>query len=135
MENVPMMFLRLVVGVVNIFGPVLVWLILVNLRDRRASRLRLTVSEELASADLRGRIAVQVRCAVVLQSDTVIVDVLACTHHEVWGIFTRVASRLPPRVRFLIHGAVGRQFTWRLSLEIMTGCLPARRPRVSVVAG
>jgi hypothetical protein len=45
-----------------------------------------------------------------------------------------VASRLPPGVRFLIHGAVGRQFSGRLSLETMTGCWPSRHPRASVVA-
>jgi hypothetical protein len=135
MEKIPMMLLRLVVGVAIIFGPVLMWLILLNLGDRRASRLRLIVSEPLASADLRGRLAIQVRCAVLPRSSTVIVVVLACTFHEVWDIFTRVASRLPPRVRFLIHGAVGRQFTERLSLEAKTGRLPSRRPRASLVAG
>jgi hypothetical protein len=130
MEKIPMTFLRLVAGVAIIFGPVLVWLILLNLRDRRASQLRLTVSEQLASADLRGRVAVQVQCAVWPRSSMVIVDVLACTYHEVWDAFARVTSCLPPRVRFLIHGAVGRQFTGRLSLETMAGDLPWRRPRV-----
>jgi hypothetical protein len=130
-----MMFLRSVVSVSIIFGPVFVWLILLNLRDRRIAQLRLAVSEPLASAELRGRIAVQVRGAVLSRSSTVIVDALACTHHELWEIFTRVASRLPPCVRLLVHGAVGHQFARRFTLETVTRRLPARRPRASLVAG
>jgi hypothetical protein len=130
-----MMSLRSVVSATVIFGPVLVWLILLNLRDRRTARLRLAVSEPLASAELRGRIAVQVRCAVFARSSTVIVDALACTHHEVWEIFTRAASRLPPCVRLLVHGAVGHQFARQFTLETVTRRLPARRPRASLVTG
>jgi hypothetical protein len=130
-----MVVLRFVVSVAVIFGPVLVWLILLNLRDRRISQLRLTVSEPLAAADLRGRIAVQVRSAVFSRSNTVIVDALAGTHDEVWDIFIRVASRLPPCVRFLVHGAVGHQFAGQLTLETATRRLPARRARASLVTG
>jgi len=130
-----MMSLRSVVSATIIFGPVLVWLILLNLRDRRTARLRLGVYEPLASAELRGRIAVKVRCGVFSRSSTVIVDTLACTHHEVWEIFTRVALRLPPYVRLLVHGAVGHQFARRFTLETVTGRLPAHRPRASLVTG
>jgi hypothetical protein len=130
-----MVFLRLVVSIASVFGPVIVWLILLNLRDRRISQLRLTVSEPLASADLRGRIASQVRCAMFSRRCTVVVDTLDCTHHEVWDIFTRVASRLPPCVRFLVHGAVGQQLAGQLTLETVTKGLPARHPRSPLGAG
>jgi hypothetical protein len=135
MRRTPMLFLRLVVGMASIFGPVIVWLILLNRRDRRLSQLRLTVSEPLAAAELRGLIALQVRCAVFSGHSTVIVNTLACTPHEVWDIFTRVASRLPPCVRFLVHGAGGHQFAGPLTLETVTRGLSARRPQAPLVAG
>jgi hypothetical protein len=128
-----MLFLRVVVSVVVIFGPMVVWLILLNLRDRRISQLRLTVSEPLAAAELRGRIAVQVRSTLFSHNSTVIIDALASSHHEVWDIFTRVASRLPPCVRFLVHGAVGHQFAGQLTLETVTRRLPTDRGRASLV--
>src|SRR3546814_3891903 len=66
----------------------------------------------------------------VCSSDlTVIVDALACTHYEVWDIFTRVASRLPPYVRFLVHGAIGHQFAGQFTLETVTRRLPRSAER------
>jgi hypothetical protein len=130
-----MEFLRFVVSVVVIFGPMLVWLILLNLRDRRISRLRLAVAEPLAAADLRGRVAVRVRCAMFSRRNMVIVDALACTHHEVWDIFTRVTSRLPPYVRLLVHAALGQQFAGQLTLETVTRRLPADHARAFLVTG
>jgi hypothetical protein len=129
-----MVFLRLVVGGAIIFGPLLAWLILLNRRDRCVSRLCLTVSEALALAELRGRIALQVQCAVLSGGRTVNIDILACTYHEVWDIFTHVASRLPPRVYLLVNGDVGRQATGRFTLETMTGRLVPHHPRASLVA-
>jgi hypothetical protein len=128
-------FLRLIASVAIIFGPVMVWLILLNLCDRRASRLRLSVSELLALTELRGRIAVQVRCAAFSASSAVNVDVLACTPHEVWDIFTRVASHLPPCVRLMVHGTIDQRFTGQLTLETVTRRPPCRLPRTSPATG
>jgi hypothetical protein len=133
-ERRPLVFLRLVVGLVVILGPVLGWLILLNRRDRCISRLCLAVSEPLALAELRGRIAVQVQCAVLSGGRTVNIDILACTYHEVWDIFTRVASRLPPHVCLLVSGDVGQQAAGRFTLETMTKRLVSHHPGASLVA-
>ena len=133
--RIPVVFLRLVASVAIIFGPVMVWPILLNLCDRRTSRLRLSVSELLALTELRGRIAIRVRCAAFSPGSAVSVDVLACTPHEVWDIFTRVASHLPPCVRLAVHGTIGQRFTGQLALETVTRRLPSRRPRASLVTG
>jgi hypothetical protein len=130
----PMVFLRFVVGVAVIFGPVLALLILLNRRDRCISRLCLAVSEPLALAELRGRIAVQVQCAVLSGGSTVNIDILACTYREMWDIFTRVASRLPPRACLLVNGVVGQQAARQLTLETMTRRLVSHHSWASLVA-
>jgi hypothetical protein len=90
---------RAVFGVAIVFGAFVILLTLLNRRDRRASRLRHTVLDQLALPQLRGRIGVHIQCAVLSWRRAVIVDLLAGTPYEVWNIFIRLASRLPPRRR------------------------------------
>ena len=96
---------RGVFGVVLIFGALVILLTLLNRRDRRASRLRHIVLEQLALPELRGRIGVHMQCAVFSRRRAVSVELLAGTPHEVWNVFTRLAARLPPRVRLVVHSA------------------------------
>jgi hypothetical protein len=129
----PMEVARGVLGVAITFGAVVILLTLLNWRDRRASRLRHTVLDQLALPELRGRVGVHIQCAVFSWRRAVIVDLLAGTPHEVWTIFTRMASRLPPRVRLVVHGAPDAGFTRLFMLETTTGRLPSHMPRTSLV--
>ena len=125
---------RGVLGVVITFAAVVLLLTLLNWRDRRAMRLRYAVLDQLALPELRGRVGVHIQCAVLSWRRAVIVDLLGGTPHEVWNIFTRLASRLPPRVRLVVHGAPDRGFTRPFTLETTTGRPPSHVPCTSLVA-
>jgi hypothetical protein len=112
-----------VFGVVVMFAAVVLLLTLLNWRDRRAMRLRYAVLDQLALPELRGRVGMHIRCALVSQRSTVIVDLLAGTPHEVWNVCTRVASRLPPHVRLVVHSALDRESIRPFTLETTTGQL------------
>jgi hypothetical protein len=124
---------RGVFGVAIILGPVIILLTLLNWRDRRASGLRHTVLDQLALPALRGRVGVHIQCAVLSRRRAVIVDLLAGTPHEVWNVFTRMATRLPPRVRLVVHSAPDSGLTRPFALETTTGRLPSEAPRTSLV--
>jgi hypothetical protein len=124
---------RGVFGVAIILGPVVILLTLLNRRDRRASGLRHTVLDQLALPALRGRVGVHIQCAVLSRRRAVIVDLLAGTPHEVWNVFTRMATRLPPRVRLVVHSAPDSGLTRPFALETTTGRRPSEAPRTSLV--
>lgn len=118
-----------------IVGALVILLVLLNRRDRHASRLRHTVLDQLALPELRGRVGVHIQCAVFSRRRAVIVDLLGGTPHEVWNIFTRLAARLPPRIRLVVHDTPESGFTRPFALETTTGCLLADAPRTSLVNG
>ena len=124
---------RGVFGVVIIFGGVVILLTLLNRRDRRASWLRYTVLDELALPELRGHVGVQIYCAVLSRRRAVIVDLLIGTPSEVWNVFTHLASRLPPRVRLVVHNTPDSKFTRSFALETTTGRPLSHVPRTSLV--
>jgi hypothetical protein len=76
---------------------------------------------------------VHIQCAVFSRRRAVIVDLLAGTPHEVWNVFTRLASRLPPRVRLVVHSAPDSGFTRPFGLQATTGRLPSHAPPMSLV--
>jgi hypothetical protein len=115
------------------FGAVVILLALLNRRDRRVSRLRHIVHGQLALPELRGHVGVHIQCAVFSRRRAVIVDLLAGTPYEVWNVFTRLASRLPPRVRLVVHGTPDSGFMRPFALETTTGRLPSHVPRTSLV--
>jgi hypothetical protein len=124
---------RGVFGVAITFGAVVILLMMLNWRDRRPARLRYTVLDHLALPELRGRVGVHIRCALFSRRCAVVVDLLAGTPHEVWNVFTRMASRLPPRVRLVVQSAPDSRFTRPFGLETTTGRLPSHAPRASLV--
>ena len=124
---------RGVFGVALTFGEVVILLTLLNRHDRRASRLRHTVLDQLALPELRGRVGVHIQCAVFSRRRAVTVDLLAGTPHEVWNVCTHMASRLPLRIRLVVHGALDRGYTRPFALETTTGRLPPHVPRTSLV--
>jgi hypothetical protein len=124
---------RGVFGVAIIFGTVVILLTLLNRCDRRASRLRYTVLDQLALPDLRGRVGVQIHCAVLSRQRAVIADLLTGTPYEVWNVFTRLASRLPPHVRLVVYSTPDAGFTRPFALETTTGRPSSHALRTSFV--
>jgi hypothetical protein len=104
------------------FGPVVVLLSLLNLRDARAARLREAVLAELPLIELRGLIAIHIRCAVWSRRSLVRVDMVACTREQIWDAITRLPEILPPYVRLAVSGMVDRQFTSTFTLETTGRC-------------
>jgi hypothetical protein len=113
---------RVVIGCAMTFGPVVMLLSLLNLRDRRAARLREVVLGELPLIELRGLITIQIRCAVLSRRSLVKIDMLACTREQVWDVITRLPYLLPPHVRLAVSGAVDKQFTSTFTLETKGRC-------------
>ena len=124
---------REVFGVATIIGAVAILLTLLNWRDRGASRLHRCVLDQLAQPDLRGRFGVSIQYAVFSRRHVVSVDLLASTPSEVWDIFTRLASRLPPRVRLVVHSTLDSGCTRPLALETTTGSASSHVPRRSLL--
>jgi hypothetical protein len=113
---------RVVVGCAMTFGPVVVLLSLLNLRDARAAKLREAVLAELPLVELRGLIAIQIRCAVLSRRSLVRIDMVACTREQIWDAITRLPYILPPYVRLAVSGTVDRQFTSTFTLETKGRC-------------
>lgn len=99
---------RAVVVLALTLGMPLVLLTLLNVRDRRQARLLSTVLDQTGSRDLRGSIAVQVRCGVLSRRSVVRVHIVACAPNAVWDIITRLSERLPPQVRLQVTAPVDR---------------------------
>lgn len=112
---------RLLMALATTIGPVAVLLMLRNGRDRRELELLGDVMSALNSKDLRERIAVGVRCALLLRRGVVTVDMRACTGEEIWDAVWRVSSRLPPSVRLEVDGTVDPQLAATLTVQ------PARK--------
>jgi hypothetical protein len=112
--------LRWVFGIALIFGLPVVWLILLNLCDRRITRLSNLVHRALALPSLRGRFTVRIRYPLSSWRSLVVVEVLAGTPHEIWDIFTCLAHVLPPRVTLRVHNVGDRQLIRPLALQTVT---------------
>lgn len=104
-------------------GPLLSLAWLLELRDRRQSRLRDAVLRHVTSEEVRRRIRVDVRCALFSRKGLVTLDMSGCSRKEIWEAVTRLSHRLPPRVRVAVFGALDGQFPAAFRLEP-----PGRRP-------
>lgn len=122
----------LLVGIALSYGPVVGLMTLLNLRDRRQSRLHGSVLTQFGSLALRGRVAIQTRCAVLSPRSLVTVDMRACSRDEIWEAVGRLSQSLPPRVRLVVDGTLDPQLPATFTVEA-TRPLPLRHPsRLSV---
>lgn len=119
----------LVVGIALTAGPVVVWAILLNLRDRRQARLLGAVLAQVASPELRGRVAIRVRSGVLSPSSVITLDMSACSHEEIWDTIVRLSQSFPPPVRLVVDGMTNRQLS--VTLTVTPGKLLSRPPRPS----
>jgi len=113
--------LVLVIGMT--YGPVLALLGLLNLRDRRQSRLLGGVMQRLPRREFGGRLAIDVRCPLLSRRSVVTLDMRACSRDEIWQAVTRLSRSFPPGVRLLVDGTVDPQCPEPIRLAI-----PGRRP-------
>lgn len=114
-------------------GVPLVWLMLLNLRDRRQATLLNAVVDEVSSRELRGRVGVQIRSRVLSRRSVVTVNVFACSRNEIWELMTRLAQRLSPEVQLEVTGPVDRCFLATLTVKT-TGRQPLARPSGPILA-
>ena len=96
----------LVLTVGMTYGPVVALLGLLNLRDRRQSRLLGSVVQELPRGQFGGRLAVQVRSALLSPRSVVTLDMRACLCDEIWQAVARLSRSLPAGVRLVVDGTV-----------------------------
>ncbi|MBI4561295.1 MAG: hypothetical protein HY724_04555 [Candidatus Rokubacteria bacterium] len=87
-------------------GPVGAWLALLNRRDRRQARLLGAVLDQVGSRDLRGRVAVRVRCGMLSRRSAAAVHISGASRDEIWEVIGRLARHLPSSVRLEVTGWV-----------------------------
>lgn len=112
---------RLTVFLALTLGTPLVWLALLNLRDRRQASVLHAVLREISSRELLGRVAVRVRCGVLSRRCVATVSILACSRNEIWEIMARLSGRLSPQVRLEVTGPVDRQFLATFTVKTTSG--------------
>ncbi len=115
-------------------GPIYGMMLLLNRRDRRREHL-LGMLWHLTPWDLRSRIAIQARVAILSSRSVVTVYMLDSSREEIWEAFGRWCPQLPPRTRLLVEGAFGCGLPAVLQVE--TACPPSasRTPRPSLLWG
>lgn len=96
---------------------------LLDRRDRRRARLREAVLRSITSEDVRRRIRIDVRSALLSRGGVVTVDMSACPREEIWEVVTRLSHGLPPRVGVAVLGSIEGQGIAVFRLEP-----PRRRP-------
>lgn len=117
------------------YAPVVVLLALLNLRDRRQSRVLGTVLKELPRREFGGRVAVHARCALLSRRSVLTLDMRACAREEIWPALARLSRSLPASVRLVVDGTLDPQLPGTFTVEA-TSPLPLRQPsRPSVAAG
>lgn len=114
-------------------GPLVGLLFLLNHRDRRESVLRGAVLSEFASPEFRGRIATDVRPALLAGRSVVRVEILGASRDEIWDALMRLALRVPPSIRLVVEGTMDADDPAPFTVET-TGRHPLRRPQRPCVA-
>ena len=87
------------------FGPLVLmvlWMALLNRRDRRRDALEATVGACCTELGLRGAFAVHARVGTLSGDVRVVLDLRLCTTGQVWQAIERLPSRLPPRASLWI---------------------------------
>ncbi|MBI4240602.1 MAG: hypothetical protein HY613_02695 [Candidatus Rokubacteria bacterium] len=90
-------------------------------RERRRSTLLDHVSRRLASDELRRRVGISVRGALLARKRVVTLDMRACSRDEVWETTTCLSRDLGPGVRLVVLGALDRQPGAAFRLETRKG--------------
>ncbi len=115
-------------------GPILGLMLLLNARDRREGRL-LGLVLDLTPADIRDRIAIEVRSSAFSRRSVTAVDMCSCSREETWRAIGRWSANLPPTVRLQVNGRVDRGMPARFTVETASGRSMCCQPKAFVAAG
>ncbi len=99
-------FAKLIVGLISIGGPLIFLIALLHVRDHRKSVIEGIACRELNSPDLRGLVAVNIKCALLSNRWTVEVDMWNCSNERIWDVMEGLRVNLPSSVRFVVNGIV-----------------------------
>ena len=86
-------------------GLLVLWVVLLNRRDRRRDALEAIVGACSAALGLRGAFAVHARVGTLLGGSRVVLDMRLCDAAEVWQVLERLPPQLPPRAALWIVAA------------------------------
>jgi|GEM_PF-2969592 len=105
-------------GLLGAIGPVALFLMLMNARDRRESRLFTTVILEMNRPRLRGNFTVKVRSWPIVGS-SVMIHLYDCSREQVWNVIEDVSTKLPADVRLEVNGITDcrANSTWKLTVK------------------
>jgi hypothetical protein len=82
------------IGISIVVSPIVILSVLLNDRDRRESKLRSNVLEQVNSRNLRGLVAIETRCALFLRRSVIKVDMWGCSDKQIWEIIRRLSLGL-----------------------------------------
>jgi hypothetical protein len=105
-------------GVLWTIGLVVLPMLLLALRDRRAARAQAFVLDRTWSRETMGLIGMRVISSPLSRTCVVILDVLPCPREQLWFLLEGVAAGTPRGVEILIHATLnGRPLTLRAASE------------------
>ena len=84
-------------------GPVALWLLLLNARDRRSDSVAILVRRICEAPSLRGRVAMTVRAPLLSRRIAVVLDMSECCTEDVWSTACGLAGVLPYHVALAIE--------------------------------
>jgi len=109
---------KLVTGFISIGGPLIFLIALLHVRDHRKSIIEGIACKELNSPDLRGLVAVNIRCALLSKRCTVGIDMWNCSDERIWDVIEGLRVNLPSHVRLVVNGIAARSPKAIFLLEI-----------------
>jgi hypothetical protein len=122
--------LHVLFGVLWTIGLIVLLMLLLTLRDRRASRAQAFVLDRTWSRETMGLIGMRVISNLLSRKCVVILDVLPCPREQLWLLLEGVAAGTPRGVEILIHATLsGRPLTLRAASEPAPSMVHASRVR------
>ena len=110
--------LHVLFGMLWTVGLIALPMLLLTLRDRRASRAQAFVLDRTWSREAMGLIGMRVVCSLFSRKCVVILDILPCPREQVWLLLEGMAAGTPRGVEILIHATLnGRPLTVRAASE------------------
>ena len=122
--------LHVLFGMLSTVGLIALPMLLLTLRDRRASKAQAFVLDRTWSRETMGLIGMRVICSPLSRTCVVILDVLPCPREQLWLLLEGVAAGTPRGVEILIHATPsGRPLTLRVASEPASSMVHASRVR------
>jgi hypothetical protein len=108
---------KLATGFLCILGPLVLYIALHRLRDRRETTLCARVLQKLNSPELRGLYSMKVRSRLI-GADKVIVDLWGCSRDQVWDLMEKLSAQLPAHIQVAVNGISSSRLDSKLTLAV-----------------